>query len=357
MAGLPIGYGRHPADQPLYSPTVRLFQRWSGPSRPVRSPRRGQENRQRFVDPHVSRCLCSRIVTSLMGAEAVRRRAQPTESDCRWSRCGSTARTEWLCPGTARDRDLLVRECAFTDITCDPIQFLQHPGDRPCARLPGDESGRDAPGAGSRSPPREARGRSRGGTTHRAGPSEEFDPIFDRIVGSRLRGAGRLRRLIEARQPEAFAVDSTYLERLLGGICRTRGSPLRPASPRCRSTVGNHESMPICRTGGWSSRPTADDGMHVKQTSNATSSVTMLSPPRGSWFFDSHIGCSNRIRASVCRRFCGPDLTGVHCVPEFGTARTSDEERVSPPAVESVLRQGSGHRDRSEVACRSPWGG
>ena len=43
----------------------------------------------------------------------------------------------------------------------------------------------------------------------------EFDEIFDRIVGARLRGAGRLRLLIESRAPELFEVESTYLERLL----------------------------------------------------------------------------------------------------------------------------------------------
>ncbi len=58
---------------------------------------------------------------------------------------------------------------------------------------------------------------------------EEFDPIFDRIVGSRLRGAGRLRRLIESRQPEAFSVDSTYLERLLERIL---SDPRLPHSTR-----------------------------------------------------------------------------------------------------------------------------
>lgn len=50
--------------------------------------------------------------------------------------------------------------------------------------------------------------------TGRASVSD-YESIFDRVVGARARGAGRLRRLIEERHPDEYGVDSTYLERLL----------------------------------------------------------------------------------------------------------------------------------------------
>ncbi len=44
---------------------------------------------------------------------------------------------------------------------------------------------------------------------------DEFDPIFDRIVGARMAGSGRLRTLVEQRLPDVFEVGATYLERCL----------------------------------------------------------------------------------------------------------------------------------------------
>ena len=46
----------------------------------------------------------------------------------------------------------------------------------------------------------------------------DFDPIFDRILGARQAGAGRLGRALEARRPGAYDVDATYLERMLHGV-------------------------------------------------------------------------------------------------------------------------------------------
>jgi len=44
---------------------------------------------------------------------------------------------------------------------------------------------------------------------------DELTSILERVAGSRARGAGRLRALVEQRHPGDFDVESTYLERLL----------------------------------------------------------------------------------------------------------------------------------------------
>jgi len=60
----------------------------------------------------------------------------------------------------------------------------------------------------------------------------DFEPIFDRVLGVRARGAGRLRSLIEERHPDQYGVDSTYLERLLEKVLsNSRIPPARREHP------------------------------------------------------------------------------------------------------------------------------
>jgi hypothetical protein len=47
----------------------------------------------------------------------------------------------------------------------------------------------------------------------------EFTPIFDRVVGRRARGAGRLRRLIEERHPDEYG----SIPRISSVFSRTAG--------------------------------------------------------------------------------------------------------------------------------------
>lgn len=53
----------------------------------------------------------------------------------------------------------------------------------------------------------------------------DFEAIFERTVGLRARGAGRLRRLMEQRHPDCYEVGSTYLERLLERLLADRRIP------------------------------------------------------------------------------------------------------------------------------------
>jgi very-short-patch-repair endonuclease len=68
----------------------------------------------------------------------------------------------------------------------------------------------------------------------------EFTPIFDRVVGRRARGAGRLRRLIEERHPDEYGVDSTYLERLLERVLSNSRIP--PATREFPMTINGSPS-------------------------------------------------------------------------------------------------------------------
>jgi very-short-patch-repair endonuclease len=44
----------------------------------------------------------------------------------------------------------------------------------------------------------------------------DFEPVFERLIGARVAGSGRLRRVVEERQEAGREVEATYLERLLG---------------------------------------------------------------------------------------------------------------------------------------------
>ena len=57
----------------------------------------------------------------------------------------------------------------------------------------------------------------------------EYEAIFTRVVGRRVRGASMLRGLIEERHPDSYGVSSTYLERLLE---RVLSDPRIPSSTR-----------------------------------------------------------------------------------------------------------------------------
>lgn len=68
----------------------------------------------------------------------------------------------------------------------------------------------------------------------------DYETVFERVVGLRARGAGRLRGLIEKRYPDCYWLDSTYLERLLE---RLLADPRIPASTReHRVALGGRDS-------------------------------------------------------------------------------------------------------------------